>query len=143
VVIDEYLKNIRKHAQLVIQQLGPVSGVEFGFNKESVKWVEGYIERCRDRGVDEKDEEGLVNTLGSFLGECIVANTASEWRWFEQQQMIGVALAQGGGAFPFAKVRKQFRNGLKGGDAIYSFYDIVVNVQAKGLLERAKSLPSS
>lgn len=139
--IDKYVTNIRNRGQLVIKELGPISGITFGFNKESVRWVEGYIERCRNAGEKEGDFDGLINSLGSFLGECIVKNAGGEWRWFEEQQTIGVVLPTGDGVFPFAKTRKQFAKGLRGGDSVYSFYDIAVNFMANGLLQNAKPVP--
>jgi hypothetical protein len=35
---------------LVIQQLRPLSFDGFGYNAESVGWLEGYIERLRESG---------------------------------------------------------------------------------------------
>ena len=45
-----------------------------------------------------------------------------------------VRFADGSGAFPFSKVRKLFANGLEGGDSILSFYNVAIDVVAKGTL---------
>ena len=133
--MEQYEEQIRANVQLVIRQLGPLSGIDFGLNRESVAWVEGFIERQRARpDFDEGSLDGLVSTLGSFLGECVAANTGGTWAWSEEQQALGVAFPAGGMAFPFAKVRKLFLHGLQDGESISSFYDIAVDYMAKGKL---------
>jgi hypothetical protein len=37
-------EQIKTNAELFIQELRPVSGMDFGYNKESVKWLDGHIE---------------------------------------------------------------------------------------------------
>jgi hypothetical protein len=73
----------------------------------------------------------LVSVLGSFLGECIIANAGGSWRWTEERQW-GVAFPNNNWSFPFAKVSKLFENGLEGGDSILSFYDVTVDFIATG-----------
>ena len=133
--MERYEEQIRANVQLVIRELGPLSGLDFGLNRESVEWVEGFIERQRSRpDFDENSLDGLVNTLGSFLGECIAVNTGGTWQWSEAQQALGVTFPAGGYAFPFAKVRKAFLQGLEAGESISSFYDVAVEYIAKGKL---------
>ena len=120
---DNQVDVIKKNAQLVIEQLGPLSGIDFGLNRDSVEWVEGFIERQRAREDFNLGDAGkLVNVLGSFLGECIVANVGGEWQMSDLHGW-GIAFSESDWAFPFAKVDKLFRNGLEGGDSILSFYD--------------------
>ena len=134
--MEQYEERIRANVELVIRELGPLSGIDFGLNRESVEWVEGFIERQRARpDFDENSADGLVNTLGSFLGECIAANTGGRWAWAEEQQALGVAFPAGGMAFPFVKVRKLCLYGLEAGESISSFYDISVDYLAKGKLD--------
>src|ERR1043165_1046135 len=68
---------IRANAELVVQELRPLSGIDFGYTKESVEWLEGYIERLRNSGEFENVETKtkLTSVFGSFLGECHVAVT--------------------------------------------------------------------
>ena len=54
-------------------------GVQLTLDSESVKWLDGYIERIRP-GMDESQIQGLSNTIGAFLGECIIANYGGSWR---------------------------------------------------------------
>jgi hypothetical protein len=116
-------ERIRANAELVIQQLRPLSGIDFGYTQESVAWVEGYIERMRNSGQFETEEakEKLTSVLGSFLGECLVHCYGGAWKQFEG--MWCVAFNDKDMAFPFAKVAKQIDNGL--GDGIASFFNAV------------------
>lgn len=40
---------IKCNAELVVKQMREISDVDFGYNAESVAWLEGYIERQRIR----------------------------------------------------------------------------------------------
>ncbi len=134
--MNELKQQIRENAQLVIEQLGPFSDIAFGFNKESLEWVEGFIERQRVRPeLDEKQKEGLVNVLGSFLGECIIAQAGGEWFWPPDEQEWSIVFTGNNRAYPFVKVRKQFAHGVEGGESIVSFYEVVVDYLSKGKLK--------
>lgn len=67
---------------------------------------------------------GLTTSIGSFLGECIIANYGGQWR--ESEGSWGVFFSERNdrsAAFPFNKVRKQLLNGAD--DSILSFYDVI------------------
>jgi hypothetical protein len=123
------LEAIHANAQLVLEQLGPISGLgeQFGYNLESLQYVEGFIERQRTRaGVDEATIDRWVQVLGSFLGECVIHTYGGEWR--ENQGRWGIFFSEANdrnAAFPFAKVQKQFANGLESGDSIVSFFRVL------------------
>jgi hypothetical protein len=113
---------IRANAELVIQQLGPLSGLEFGYNAESVGWVDGFIERQRNRSdIDKDTKDGLVNTLGSFLGECIIRCFGGHWQNADREWCV--RFDDKNAVFPFSKVRKQFTNGPE--DSIKSFFEVI------------------
>jgi hypothetical protein len=131
---DEELRQIEANVRLAIEQLGPLGDVDFGLNSESVQWVEGFIERQRARDdFDVANVGGLVGVLGSFLGACVIAGTGARWHRGDDQR-LGVLFPNGSIAFPFAKVEKQFGEGLAGGDSISSFYRIAVDFVATGKL---------
>jgi hypothetical protein len=113
---------IRANAELVIEQLRPLSGIEFGYNVESVAWVDGFIERQRNRSdLDKNTMNDLVNTLGSFLGECIIRCFGGSW--YNKEGEWCVRFDSENAVYPFNKVHKQFANGP--GDSIKSFFDLI------------------
>jgi hypothetical protein len=105
---------IQKNAQWVIDNFGPQSGLpRFGYDVPSVAYLDTFIDR---QGMSfrssEKSIERIVNLLGAFVGEAIIATYGGEW----QQSEKGVSVAvQGGGQVhciqPFDKVHKRLVNG--------------------------------
>ncbi len=116
-------EKLRANAALAVETLAPLSDVAgFGFNRESVAWVEGYIERQRVRpDMTDETKNGLVSVLGSFLGECLIQTYGGKWK--KDEGGLGVFFDEGNAAFPINKVRKQFDNGIDGGDSILSLFD--------------------
>ena len=122
---------IRKNAELVISQFGPLSGLAFGFDEGSVSWVEGFIERQRATPDDNPDARARISAvLACYLGEAIIAAAGGDWEDTEDGA-LGIAFDNGNWCFPFAKVAKQFEDGVAGGDSILSFYTISTTVVAK------------
>ena len=68
------VEQIHANAGLAVVQLGEASEWRgLGLNRESVAWVEGFIERQRGRADLGLVAVGrLVAVIGSFPGECIV-----------------------------------------------------------------------
>jgi len=136
--MDDRTETLRHTAAAVIEQLGPLSGIEFGLNRDSVEWVTGFIERQRARPDFDNDTiSGLTGAIGSFLGESIIAATGAQWEWSEEYGQWSIALGGNNAAFPFGKVHKQLESGLEGGESIISFYDIVVQYLSTGALSKA------
>jgi hypothetical protein len=116
------IEHIQANARITIEQLRSISGIDFGYNIESVEWLEGYIERLRLAGEFQNGakKEKLISVLGSFLGECIVRCYGGSWVWAEQAGTWSVCFGKDNHAFPFAKVTKQIENGIE--DSIGSFF---------------------
>ena len=87
------------------------------YDAPSVRFIEGFIERNKS-SFDGEEREGLINSLGSFLGQCIIENYGGQWQLDHET------------AYPFAKVSKQFDNGLE--DSVYSFYIVTPTVFKPG-----------
>jgi hypothetical protein len=133
--MNEQVDLIKKNARIVIDQLRQLSDMDFGMNRESVVWVEGFIERQRARpDFDSAFADKLTQTLGSFLGECIIANGGGAWLWSDDHQSWSIVFSNNSQAFPFVKVGKMFADGLEGGESIVSFYDIAVAYLSKSKL---------
>jgi hypothetical protein len=128
--LDEQLRGIQANVDMVIEQLGPGSGIDFGLNRESVAWVDGFVERQRARL--SPDEIGaLPSVVGCFLGACLVE--ATDARWAHNDELgWGLAFPSENWAFPLAKAQKQFEEGEA--DSILSFYDTTLAMAAAGRL---------
>ena len=113
-------ERFREMAEKLIATMGAQSGLELGYDDASVEWVDGFIERQRVRFSGD-EAQGLVNVIGAFLGECVIANDGGRWR--EDEYGWGVFFDDGNAAYPFTKVRKQFDHGREGGDSVHSFYE--------------------
>ena len=74
--MEEQLKEL---ARKLISTCSDMLGVDLCYDRASVEWLDGYIERIRP-GLDESSVVGLTNSIGSFLGECIIANYGGRWR---------------------------------------------------------------
>jgi hypothetical protein len=115
--------HLKANAEMTIQQLRPLSGIDFGYNGESVAWLEGYLERLRRSGSLESEEmkDRLTGVLGSFLGECIIRCHGGVWA--QRDGAWCAAFDEKNAAFPFAKVRKQMDHGVE--DGIGSFFHTI------------------
>ena len=123
---DDDLVAIRANAQMVIEQLGPRSGVEaFGFDAASVAWIDGFIERQRVRtDVDAEFVPRLTTVIGSYLGEAVIRTYGG--KWVVSADGWCVEFSEGNACFPFTKVAKQFANGAT--DSVYSLFTVIPRV---------------
>lgn len=129
------LAAIEANRDLVIAEFSKLADRPIGLDRASVEWVEGFLERRRavsDDGMRRK----LVSTIGSYLGEAIRESTGGEWAEIDGQG-LGIRFPNGDACFPFTKVEKQLDQGLAGGESILSFYNVTVDVVAKGGLGTA------
>jgi hypothetical protein len=138
--MSDEIDKIHELAALAIQQFQSLVSFPFGYTAESVEWVDGFIERNR-LSQSAEQQEGLVNVIGSYLGEAIIANYGGAWARDNVFETWGVCLGGENWAFPFAKVQKQYENGS--GDSIYSFFQIVPHVfkNPAEITNKPKSLP--
>ena len=113
---------IKQNAELVIRQMRQISGFGFGYDAQSVAWLDSYIERQRAR--DDLTQElidSLVSVFGSYLGECVI--TCYGGHWENENGQWRVSFNEDNAVYPFGKVRKQFENG--GEDSIKSFFEVI------------------
>lgn len=117
------IEEIQANARMTVEQLRALSGIDFGYNTESVEWLEGYIERLRLGGEFQNaaKKDKLISVFGSYLGECVVRCYGGIWT--EKDGSWGVRLGKENFAFPFAKVSKQMENGVE--DGIGSFFRVI------------------
>ena len=115
-------EQIKANAERVVREFGPISGIDFGYNHESVEWLNGYIQRLRQSDAfDEATREKLTGVFGSYLGECLVKCYGGAWEQFEGRWCV--AFKSGDRAFPFTKVAKQMEG--EPCQSIESFFRII------------------
>ncbi|HEX4342665.1 MAG TPA: hypothetical protein VH255_04700 [Verrucomicrobiae bacterium] len=97
--------HLQANAQMVVEQLRPLSRMDFGYTQASVEWLEGYIERLRVSGQfkDEKMKNQLAGVFGSFLGEAVIRNYGGDW--VEHDGAWCVAFNSDNVVFPLSKTR--------------------------------------
>lgn len=117
------IEYIQANAEMTLEQIRTLSGTEFGYTREAIEWLEGYIERLRQAGAfkDDAKRDRLVSVFGSFAGECVVRSYGGVWT--QRDGGWCVAFSEDNAAFPFAKVSKQMDNGLE--DGIGSWFSAV------------------
>jgi hypothetical protein len=97
--------------------------VSLRYDKKSVEYLDDYIRRGRSYFKTKADgPRGLLNTIGSFLGECIIANHGGHWKQDESGNW-GVYFDDKNAVFPFVKVQKALAPDGEF-DSIASFYDL-------------------
>lgn len=121
------VERIRANAELVVSVARKQLGKEIGYDGAGVRWLDGYIQSRHEQG-DPAERDGLVNTLGSFLGECIIRSFGGAWG--ELDGSWCVRFDERNAAFPFAKVRKQLENGRV--DSVFSFFTAIPAVFRNG-----------
>ena len=92
------------------------------YDSSSVKFLEGFVERTKVN-IEKDNWSGLINSCGAFLGECIIENYGGIWKKDEKGN-VGISFDDKNIAYPFAKVSKQFENGLR--DSIFVFLDATI-----------------
>ena|GEM_PF-4715644 len=116
------IQDIIKNSDLAVEKFQELTDFEFGYNEESIEWLAGFINRQRERD-DFSLELGknMTNTIGSFLGQCIVKCHAGKWK--ETTEGWAVEFNDQNKVYPFNKTLKQFENGPE--DSIYSFFTTI------------------
>jgi len=107
----------------MLPKLRQVSGRRsLGFDAEGVAWLDGYVERQRVLdGLGPETLDGLIENLGCFLGECIIAMYGG--RWTEVDGEWAVEFSPGNAVMPFGKLAEQFENGSS--DSVRSMVELI------------------
>jgi protein-S-isoprenylcysteine O-methyltransferase Ste14 len=111
---------IRSNAELVVRVAREELRQEIGYDEAGVRWLDGYVQRQHEQG-DAARRPGLVDTLGAFLGECIVRTHGGAWARADGAWCV--RFDEANAAFPFAKVAKQLESGA--GDSVLSFFTAI------------------
>jgi hypothetical protein len=116
------IDRIRANADLVMRVAREELGETIGYDAAGVEWLDGYIQRQYEQG-DENNRDGLVQTLGSYLGECIIHSFGGQWTSLDGTW--AVCFDSQNAVYPFNKVRKQLEHGAA--DSVLSFYTTIAS----------------
>ena len=115
-------EKLHANAELVRTVAKERLGVDVGYDEAGVRWLDGYISRQHESASDELKAK-LVNTLGSFLGECVRHTYGGQWTSEAQSGYWLVQLSPGNCLYPFSKVHKQLQNGAD--DSVLLFFTAI------------------
>ena len=115
-------KLIQANAELVLKMATERLMVEVGYDETGVRWLDGYIDRNKN-SVSEEQKAGLVNTLGSFFGECIRQTYGGTWSSDDESRFWFIQFSEGNAVFPFNKVEKHLNNG--DGDSVLGLFTAI------------------
>jgi hypothetical protein len=105
-------------------------GEAFGYDRDSLAWVENYLESNRGK-LTEPEFNSLIQLTGAYLGECV--RQAYGGQWLQKDGAWGIFFERNNAAFPFAKAQKFMESGLAAGDSITGFFDVVPLILNKAL----------
>ena len=105
-------------------------GPSFGYDRDSLSWVEEYIESNRGK-FSELEIKTLTQFVGAYLGECVRQKYGGSWN--QKDGAWGIFFDNNAAAFPFAKAQKFMEDGVAAGDSITGFFDIVPFILNKSL----------
>jgi hypothetical protein len=118
--LAEQIRNIRTNADIVVRMFARETDFGFGYNRESVQWLDAYIEQIRGSKWTDEEFNQLVSNLGSFLGEAIIRSFGGKWAF--DQRGWAILWDEFNLVYPFIKVASHLKNGET--DSIYSFFAV-------------------
>jgi hypothetical protein len=119
------MEKIRANAERVVSIANMELGKNVGYDKAGVEWLDGFIQRQHEQG-DQSIRNSLVQTLGAYLGECIVHSFGGKWAHVNGK--VAISFNKDNAVFPFEKVQKHLYNGHKAGDSVLGFYTSVITL---------------
>ncbi len=114
------LQALEANAELVLSLARERLGQNIGYDEPGVKWLDGYVQRQYEN-TDLTHRMGLVDTLGSYLGKCIVETYGGSW--VRVDGVWSIVFDEKNWASPFSKVEKQLTNGAE--DSVHSFFTVI------------------
>ena len=118
--LAEQVRAIRNNAELVIRMFADATDFKFGYDRDSVEWLDTYIEHIRQSNWTDEEFNQLVSNLGSYLGEAIIRSFGGQWSF--DQRGWAIRWDDYNLVYPFIKVAKQLKHGEA--DSIFSFYSV-------------------
>ena len=77
---EAILKRIKNNVATVVKTFSaPGQAATFGLTAHSIAALDQYLERTVNASTTDATKQRLMNLIGSFLGECIVAKYGAKW----------------------------------------------------------------
>ncbi len=112
------VEGLKANAEAAVEELSHLTEFPFGYNRASVVWLEGYLERMNAAGVfNGPGRDKLISIFGAFLGECIVRTCGGAWK--KRGGPWGIAFDEDHFTRPFAAIVAQLDRGRNCGIARY------------------------
>jgi hypothetical protein len=113
----EYAAGLRDQAEQIRTLVSQNFALDY--DEEGVRWLDRYLERQHQEHKQSEMQPGLIQALGSFLGECILRKFGGQWGMANGQACV---MLPGFAVFPHNKVQKHLANGAAGGDSVLALY---------------------
>jgi hypothetical protein len=120
---------IQANAELAVQSARERLGVSLSFDRAGVDWLDGHLNRLRGH-LSPEAQAGVVNVMGSFLGECIVRSHGGEWIEKGGEWLVQVKRTYTVSANVFGKVEKQLAR--VEGESVLSLFDFAIEIAETG-----------
>jgi len=118
-------RRIRLYASSLVKECQELTDFEFGYNEESLEWVDRFINQQQAQNHRTSElEMDMMAKIGSFFGECIHKNYGGRWIKFENTWAIEVDSYLM--VLPFDKTKKRFRNSEE--DGIVSLFRSIPHI---------------
>lgn len=112
---------ILANAQMFVQFARDSMGVDATFDEAGVRWLDEFM--VSKRGLPAETKAKLLNTMGSYFGECIRQAYGGSWVQDEQSGNWAVRIDERLTVFPFAKAQKHFEGG--DGDSVLGLFTAI------------------
>ena len=112
---------ILANSQLFVQFARETLGVNASYDAVGVRWLDEYIES--QQGLPGETKVKLVNTMGSYFGECIRQTYGGSWTLDHETGSWGIRISDRLTVFPFAKVHKHFEG--RDGDSVLGLFTAI------------------
>lgn len=131
-------EQLRGNADVAVSTVREHFGVALTFDQAGIEWIDGYINRSRDRILaDEDNLVATINVLAAFVGEAIIRTFGG--RWVEREGEWCVQVNEAIWACPFAKVAKQFKNGPK--ESVAGYFTLIPTLMSLPGLDTPDAVP--
>ena len=127
-IAEDVLINLKQLEEKTVNIFREHFGIDLNKDSKSIEYLCEFI-TVNSSKLESEEQEAWLNLIGAFLGQTIIE--VYQGRWIEidtsndskldfELNNPCIELHDGSVCFPFAKVQKQFDNGIE--DSIHSYF---------------------